>query len=51
MKLDERGINYEENKDIDAMLRLDIEQVPVLSVEGQLMDFNKAIAWISSKGE
>lgn len=46
-KLDEKSIRYSENKSIDEMLELGIVQVPVLSVDKQLLSFAQANEWIN----
>lgn len=48
-KLDSKNINYEVNMDLDYMESLGIMYVPVLSVNGELMDFMTANDWINSK--
>lgn len=45
-KLDNKSIHYVENNSIDDMVALDILQVPVLSIDGKLLDFTKASEWI-----
>lgn len=49
-KLKDREIGYTENNNVEEMLRLGVEQVPVLSVDGILYDFRQAIVLIN-KGE
>lgn len=46
-KLEERGIAFDEVTDVDAMAELGFESVPVLSVDGTLMDFVSANAWLN----
>ena len=45
-KLEEKRIDFELETDVDKMLDLGIEIAPVLFVDGNLMDFGKAIRWI-----
>lgn len=45
-KLDEVGVSYTENCDVDAMMELGIQQAPMLLVGDELMDFTRAIAWV-----
>ncbi len=33
------------------MLALGIMSVPVLSVDGDMMDFSKAVQWVNEQGE
>ena len=46
-KLDDHGICFEEFTDTEQMVRMDIESVPTLSVDGTLMDFSSAVAWLN----
>lgn len=49
IKLAEKGIDYDECMDEEEMHRLDIMSVPVLSVDGRLLDFTEAIKYISER--
>lgn len=53
LMLKNAGIEYTENNNIDEMLALGISQVPVLSVDGELMSYDNAKTWVQSnnKGE
>ena len=46
-KLDEKNIPYDTVSDVDYMVALGIEQVPVLSVNGNIMKFAQAIKWVN----
>ena len=48
-KLNEKGVMYTENNSVDEMLSLGIEQVPVLGVDGKLLDFKSAVNWINER--
>lgn len=48
-KLQAFGIEFEECLDAEVMRSLGISKVPVLSVDGVLMDFVSANKWINSK--
>ena len=48
-KLAQKGIEYQENTDIDYMSSLGIMSVPVLKVDGELLDFTTANNWINNK--
>ena len=48
-KLTESGVLYEENHSVDEMLALGITQVPVLEVDGTMMDFKSAVAWVNKQ--
>lgn len=50
-KLNNKNINFTENNDIDIMTSLGIEQVPVLSINGKLMNFSQANTWINEREE
>lgn len=50
-KLDERGMQYQENTVVEEMLSLGITSVPVLCVDGQMMDFANAVKWINNQGD
>ena len=47
-KLNTAGVKYEVKTDVDEMLSLGIKSAPVLSVDGNLMDFSKAVQWVST---
>lgn len=53
LMLKNAGIEYTENNNIEEMLALGITQVPVLSVDGELLSYNDAKTWVQSnnKGE
>lgn len=48
-KLEAKGIAYTENNDVDEMGQLGINAVPVLAVNGDLLEFAKAVNWINSQ--
>lgn len=51
-KLETKGIEYIKNNNVDEMLALGINEVPVLSVNGELMNYKQIVNWlVSSKGE
>nr|DAO99889.1 MAG TPA: NrdH [Caudoviricetes sp.] len=50
-KLNEKSISYEMCTDVDKMLALGITSVPVLDVDGKIMDFQEAVKWINEQGE
>lgn len=53
LMLKDAGVEYTENNNIEEMLALGISQVPVLSVDGELMSYDDAKKWVQSnnKGE
>jgi len=48
-KLDDKGIAYEEFNDEDEMQRMGILSVPIMSVDGKLMDFPEAIKYVNER--
>jgi glutaredoxin len=46
-KLEDKNIDYVENDDIETMISLGIEQVPVLSVDNKLFQFAEAVKWVN----
>lgn len=48
-KLAEKNIEYAENNDINVMALMGIDQVPVLSVDGKLLNFVEANKWINER--
>ena len=48
-KLDEKGIEYSEVNDVDAMLALNIDTVPVLIDGNNRMDFKEALEWVKNQ--
>ena len=50
-KLKDKGIEYEENNDIQVMLDKGLDVAPALEVDGKLMGFKEAVDWINNYGE
>lgn len=48
-KLDTKSINYTEENSVEKMLTLGIEQVPVLSVDGEILAFSQANEWVNKQ--
>lgn len=48
-KLDAKGFSYRVNENVEAMLALGIDSVPVLSVDGELLGFAAANKWIGEQ--
>lgn len=46
-KLDSKSIHYTENNSVDEMLAIGITQAPMLSVNGELLAFQKANEWVN----
>lgn len=53
LMLKKAGLEYTEKNDIEEMLALGITQIPVLSVDGEMMSYEDAKKWVLSnnKGE
>lgn len=49
-KLNEANITYSLNTDVRKMRDLGIDAVPVLSVDGKLLQFGEAVDWIKGMG-
>lgn len=47
-KLDAKNITYTENKDVDFMLAKGITSVPVLEVNGEMLNARKALEWVDN---
>lgn len=48
-KLDTKHITYEVENSVDKMLAMGVNQVPVLSVDGELLAFEQANEWINKQ--
>ncbi len=48
-KLTEKNIDYTKNQNVEEMVALGISRVPVLKVDGEMMEFGKAIQWINNQ--
>ena len=46
-KMDEKSIVYTEEHSVDKMIGMGITQVPVLSVDGELLAFGRAVEWVN----
>lgn len=47
-KLDQKNIGYEINNDVDLMQEKGFMSLPVLDVDGEILDFGGAINWVNS---
>ena len=43
----EKNIEYEEVTDVDKMIDLGFDAVPVLDVDGQIMKYKEANVWLN----
>ena len=48
-KLKEKGIQYEENNDVQVMLNKGLEMAPALEIDGKMLDYKEAVAWIKEQ--
>lgn len=47
-KLDEKGLEYETSDDMQELIDLGFKTVPVLEVDGEYMEFNKAVQYVNN---
>ena len=50
-KLEQKRIHYGVSEDFETLLKNNIETVPVLSVNGKLMEFKDATIWVNNHGD
>ena len=48
-KLTEKNIKFTKNNNVVDMTELGIDQVPVLSIDGKLLEFVEANKWINER--
>lgn len=48
-KLDKKNINYIENNDVEEMLELGFDLLPILKVDNDIMNFTEANDWINKQ--
>lgn len=48
-KIDEKGIKYTVNLSVEEMMTIGITQVPVLCVDGKLLQFKQAVDWVNTQ--
>lgn len=49
-KLDKTNIQYEINENIEDMKDKGLTSAPALEVDGKMMNFTEAIAWVNQQG-
>lgn len=49
MMLKKKNIEYKEDDDVQHMLDLGLQSAPALGVDGEIMDFSKAVEWIKGQ--
>lgn len=47
-KLDEKGIKYSVETDVDEMVRLGFMELPQLKVDDKILNFTEAVSWINN---
>lgn len=50
-KLEEKDIEFTECSDVQKMLGLGITTVPVMEIDGNLMDFKSSVEWVNNQGD
>lgn len=50
MKLKQKNVKYEICKDKSVILSRGFDLMPVLDVDGQVMNFGEAVRWINERG-
>lgn len=48
-KLKQKEIDYEEVSDISVMVNMGFMSVPILEVDGEIMNFTEANTWINER--
>ena len=49
LKLKQKGINYEENNNVEEMTAKGFQEAPKLEVDGTIMGFKEAVEWIGEQ--
>lgn len=49
VRLDEAGVSYTINCNTDEMLSQGIKYLPMLSVDGNMMNYPAALAWLNER--
>ena len=49
MKLDEKGIQYDEVTDIEVMKEKGFQEAPKLEADGVVMNFKEAVEWLKGQ--
>ena len=48
-KLNAKAITYTEENSVEKMIDMGIEQVPILSVDGEMLPFGQANEWVNKQ--
>lgn len=46
-KLSQKNIDYEVNNDVDLMQEKGFTTLPMMDVDGEIMDFSSAVKWMN----
>lgn len=46
-KMSQKNINYEVNNDVDLMQEKGFTTLPMLDIDGEMMDFGSAVKWVN----
>lgn len=46
----QNNISFEENSDRELMINLGFNHLPVLEVDGQRMEYDDAVRWVTNNG-
>lgn len=49
LKLKQKGINYEENNNVEEMTAKGFQEAPKLEVDGTIMGFKEAVEWLKGQ--
>ena len=49
-KLQQKGVEYNINEDLEGMLARGFKEAPMLEVDGEIYDFGKAVKWVNALG-
>ena len=47
----EKDIEFTECSDVQKMMGLGITTVPVMEIDGNLMDFKSSVEWVNNQGD
>ncbi len=50
-KLNNKGIKFKTVTDVETMMKKNIDFLPVLDVDGKMMQFEEANEWVNKQGE
>jgi len=49
LKMNMKGVEFETEKSVEVMQELGIKEAPKLCVDGKMMGFTEAIAWVNKQ--